>query len=344
MPNEPTRLLRGLLDQVRGSHMPKRQIPTEYRKHRQRARGEAKPPFEVQPRDLDMLQAIYLNRVLTRELLLILFPPNPSHAPPSRSAAQPKTPGSYIDRRLGKLFHHGYVDRKRITVGGKLIYALADAGATILREQRPALKLTGTKWTEHNRTLTEKYLEHALMVARVCLSLAATVEKAAPLTLGSFQRDSHRKDQKLAAKWRDGAKKITVVPDAFFTLVNPTRPEGQNRLAFFVETDRSTMTLDRMAEKYARYAELLRRHDLLTKHYNVTGGKVLSIAKSDARAENLAAVINDTVPAPLRKFFFTTSETRYSDHPANFLATVWRRGDDPGHHVGIIPDPLPTKR
>jgi hypothetical protein len=354
--------------------MTRRKIPTEYRSQRRRARGDKKPPFKLQPRDLDMLQAVYLNRVLTRELLMIRFPPDLNRTPPHGKTAHPKQPGTNLDRRLAALFHHSYLDRKRLSpfavsrerdekqgkpkritgaLGNQLIYALADAGAALLRVARPNLKLSATKWSERNRTLSEQYIEHALMTARVCLSVSVAIEATAPLTLGTFQRDSHKKDQKLAAKWKDEhRKKITLVPDALFSLTDPTRPAGQNRLVFFLEADRSTMTLERMAEKYRRYTELLTGSDddgrkLLEKFYGVRRATILTVTKSDQRAENLAdliagkSAIASPVPVPLRKHFFFTSETSYTDHPKNFLATVWHRGDDPGHRTGVIPSPLP---
>ena len=292
-----------------------------------------------------MIAAVWRNRFLTRELLLALFPPDESRAPTETTSGLYR--GSNLDRRLAKLFHHGYLDRLRLVRGGELIYALAQGGAVLLKTRQPELPLsTATDWREKNRDLAEHNIEHALMVGRFRSALEIGLPRTKSCELETFQREARSEGAyDLKRKWlRPGDRKsVVLTPDAFFVLRDTTRPTPKQRLPYFLEADRSTIPLDRMRLRYEIYASLYldREHQHL---FGVPTFSVLTIARSAARASNLLNLIVDAEPtSPLarcRDLFLFTSEEAYRDHLPNVLAAVWRSPANPTERESLIDSPL----
>jgi hypothetical protein len=314
---------------ARGSYLP----------HHRRV-ATAKPPFQLQERDFAIVEAIWSNRFLTRELVAQLFPPAASRGPDRTTTGTAS--GSNLDRRLAKLFHHGYLDRLRTAPGTPLVYGLGQRGAALLRDRRPDLSLSeATDWREKNRDVSNLYVDHTLMGARLRTALHLAT-KATPATeLENFEREHIG----LKAEWRHGGRRFFVNPDAFFVLRDRERPDGKQRTAFFVEADRSTMTLARLTDKFQAYARLYtdREHQHA---FGIPTFRVLTVAKSPERASNLLKLVRDAERPPLaetRSLFYFTSETAYAAEPLNALAAVWRQADDPTELRGIIPSPLPRR-
>ncbi len=310
----------------RGSYLP----------HRRRARGGEKPPFVFQPRDFDMLRAIYQNRFLTLDLLAAVFPPQPRTATATPPADPPKRPGTNLGKRLAGLYHHGYVDRLRMVVGGPLVYALAQRGADLLREREPALAVSArTDWAEKNRGLSAQYVDHTLMVARFRAALTVALPEANGALL-RFDRES----PELRTTWRSAGTRTYVDPDAFLILAEP-----KGRRAYFVEADRSTMTTARVLDKFARYIALY-RDGVHTRAYGVEKFRVLTVAKSPERAANLLRLTigpDSPVPPPFRAMFFFSTEDAYRADLRNVLAATWRAADEPTILRSLIASPLPRR-
>jgi len=331
----------------------KRAIPTEYRGQRQRAKGDKKPPFQFQDRDFRMLQAIHANRFLTRDLLQPFFPPQLDRTPRQlRTKASGKS-GTNLDRRLSKLFHHGYVDRIRTVLGGELIYALAQRGADLISKEQPDFPVIGN-WEEKNRDLSNNYIDHALMIARFRAALTVALDSASGISLKDFFREVH-----LPVKPSHPDRKHLVSPDAFFIL------EARGKTAaFFLEADRSTMPLDRMFKKYERYLDMYQRRlhtkyfSTLDKHGKREGIKsfeVLTVTPSPERAASLLGLLAEDIPRSKRDMFSVAPEDIYSEQLYNIrrqktqrvlkdttdiLAESWRSASDPANFSAIIPSPL----
>jgi hypothetical protein len=338
--------------------MTTRTIPETYRPQRRRAAKDARPALLWQERDTDLLLAALDNRWLTRDLFLIPFPPGeaPAHL---NQGTTTKQPGTNLDRRLSKLFHHGFLHRNRTEYGGPLLYALTNAGAVKLAEEltrrtdtdySAALASLATRSRdETNRTAKASTIDHALSIARLRVSLSAATT-ATPWSIDTFKREG----SDLTAEWKTSSGRRYVIPDAFLILKDDSAPAGKQRAAFFVEIDRSTMPAHKMADKFARYSDLYtaRMHQT---YYNVPTFRVLTICKSEARADNLRRLVRGEFiaphhskphPAPVppahRSFFYFTHEAAFSS-PANLLATTWTRADDaatPPTPAAIVAKPL----
>jgi hypothetical protein len=310
-------------------------------------------PMRFTDRDADVLDAIAANRVLTRDLLLWLFPPDEAAQPEHIETKTGERRGTNLDRRLTLLYRNGYLDRIRTVYGGAFLYALSDRGAQLLkadpaRAERLGDKITGDDWQEKNRVLSTLFLSHALMVARIRCALVAAA-RAAGWSLDRFdaeanarpRRDRRRATDPLTVVIKAGDKEYRLRPDAVCVLGN----DRGNTLDFFLEADRSTMHHDKMAKKFRAY-ERMHRADMHREHYRL-GQKyrVLTITKSVARRDELLNLVAGdrvrfTDADGMRRLFYFASETDFLDHPENILADIWRVGHRPTEPAAIIPQPL----
>lgn len=308
-------------------------------------------PYVFQERDFHLIRLVWENRFLTKDLFLLFYPPDPTKTPAHVRTDTPKRAGTNLERRLSTLYHAGYLTRFRKELRGTLIYAITNKGAELLRERQLPL-FSATDWNEANRDLSRAYTDHTLMTARFRASLAVATRDHPHVFLTAYERES----TDLKAEWKRGHMRVYVNPDAFFTLKDDAQPAGQQFWPYFLEADQSTMTLERMMEKYARYSLMLQDK----KHqdaFDIQSFRVLTIAKSRQRASNLVSVLHETTSVPLpdpetrkrtpypfpaehKKFFYFTTEETYTEAPANVLASIWRRADNITEQRAIIASPL----
>jgi len=332
-----------------------------YRKHYKREKKNL-PPLQIQDRDIAILQAVLDNRFLTVILLARLFPPDEKGR--KRKGATdppPDAPYNNLRIRLQVLFHHGYLHRFRTVIGGEHIYALDTKGAQLLLQKQLALPFnTVTSWSEKNRIISNLYADHALMVARFRVALEVALRQHPDLELSYFSRDN----QNVRTNWTYKGKRFSINPDAFFTLRSTKNPE-QEQMGFFVEADRSTMTLERLVNKYGMYTAMFENR-VHPEAYKVKHFRVLTVTKSAERASN-ALQYATREPNKTRKktdpfiipqnrrglFYFATEEgtyagslrnnKRHDEQPTNILAAIWNKTNKPQELDCFIPSPLPRK-
>lgn len=227
-------------------------------------------------------------------------------------------PGSrqHLIRRLGRLFHSGYLDRPvsqrslSLLARETFVYALAERGRKELRErgfpvfsQAPRLR---------SRMLSSS-LAHDLQVSEAAVALrAAAMERGLEFEMRQHPGDPGRLS---ALRWycrisyREMTKGCVVVPDAAFTL----RRGEEDVSWFFLEFDRGTMPASRrnphqtsFLRKVLAYKET-RRAGLLWKRDRIPGFRVLVVAESEGRLESLRRVTAESFPrGESRMFLFTT--------------------------------------
>jgi len=305
-----------------------------YRSHLKRDPKEP-PTFDIQERDMEILDAVHQNRFLTMSLLILLFPPD-------ATARERKTPATAqpvrhrnLEQRLKKLFRSYHLQRLRPPFGGEYIYALDTKGAKLLLEKQPELPLE-IDWRKKNQDITNSYFDHTLMVSRFRSSLTVGLRHHPTLSLHDYERES----ADLKAEWKRVGKRVYVQPDAFFTLHDK---QADGYLAYFLEADRSTMKLARMIDKYERYAQMFqdKQHQGA---FNVQDFRVLTVTKSAERAGNIATLTaheKSPIPRSFRERLYFTTQQSYLEQPQNVLSAIWRRADDVTKIRGFTSRPLP---
>jgi len=339
---------------TRGSYLP------HYKRDKNR-----KPPLILQDRDISIIKSIFDNRFLTLSLLTQLFPPDRTRTPKHVNTDTPQRTGTNLERRLAKLFHNEYIHRFRTEIGGEIIYALDNKGARLLKDRQLVLPLSETwdeTWKEKNRDLSNLYVHHALMVARFRTALELALKEHPTLSLYSFERDNKKTKivwtSEVTKKGKTEEALFSVNPDAYFILEQKRESGTPAHLPYFVECDRSTMTLSRLLAKFEIYSRMY-TEGMHRKALDIDRFRVLTITNSKERASNITKIVSgDTkikrgytpkgekkeythnIPDKHKSFFCFTTEESYQDTPQNIFAEIWRKPDNTENLRFIIPSPL----
>jgi hypothetical protein len=285
-----------------------------------RARGE-KPALKIQPRDSQIIKLVYDHRFLSSDQITSLI----------------EGSDQVILRRLQKLFHHGYLDRppqqfSYVSGSKKMIYALGNKGADILSTEY-SIDRGKINWRTKNTEAKTKYLDHSMMISnfRVCLTLALKNIPDTEIIFWSQGQMGELSDQVIIQNRAGNKINLPVNPDAFFGIRIP-----RGRMYFFLEADRSTMTNARFFNKTRAYWHYWKQKGH-TKRYNIENFRVLTITKSDQRANNLRQVTKqaDDKQKGSLMFWFASEESYNLETSATSLGPIWQTPVNENRH-GIL--------
>jgi hypothetical protein len=156
-------------------------------------------------------------------------------------------------RRLQLLFHHGYVDRPRSQIeyfhrGGcrPFIYALNSRGVNLLRQYQP-IRSGSTRFPKQN--LSPLFLQHAVQKSEIMVAIELACRCDPRITfISSRELITASRGKRSSFEWRvkiDNGTELGVIPDDVFALEYSNGGEQKHRALFFVESDRSTMPVER---------------------------------------------------------------------------------------------------
>lgn len=285
--------------------------------------------IELTERDVQILQALHKYRFLTSEHLMKL----------TETTSQ-----QGMNRRLRVLFDAKYIDRPKAQMHSlayadkrPMVYALGNEGADLL-SNRFQLTLPDIYWSEKNRRVKEKFIEHTLGIAEFMVSMEVACKEAGNIRLITKEEiltsapDKTRRS-KHPFRWQtrvsfDGERhEIAIVPDEVFGLHNLDKPEGKNRAYFFVEIDRGTMPITRrdirqtsFARKLISYADTYERK-LHTERFGIKNFRVLTVTTSQERITTMQQAWQSEIShrATAAMFLFKSKEVANSSvwHSAN---------------------------
>ena len=314
-------------------------------------RAAVPPPMHFQPRDGDILRAIYTyDGVLSREQLKAMF-----WADKSWRA---------MEKRLSLLYHQGYLDwpsyhhwRTRpipkpiCWLGWRGILWLAgeqghhlevpdQPSENQLRQLAKDLRGLGIRWLREPRW---SQLAHDLNIVDVRLKIEQGVKNTQTLRLepwvceGEFMTRMDTVDY--ALKLGDGPmRKRTkgVRPDGYFVAVDTER-EAQSlpcRARFLLEVDMATHDLNSFgAEKIAAGLAYVQSPAYLAR-FGANSGRWLVVAMARRRMEHLLQQTRLVLHGDnVHVFLFTTFERLYSANP--LTAAIWWQADS-GQPVSLF--------
>lgn len=274
--------------------------------------------IKIQPRDLEIINLVWRYRFLNSEQIQALV----------------EGSDQVILRRLQKLYHHGYLDRpiSQIVFSNplfgpkKMVYGLGDKGADILAEAY-GIDRGNITWREKNREVSERYIQHTLMVSdfRACLTLAL---KNNPEVKLQWLNDGGLDIKQEVRFLEDGKnRRLPIIPDGFFQIEDPN-----GKMYFFLEADRSTMTNVRFLNKMRAYW-LWWKQDGQNK-LGIGNFRVLTVAKTRQRMENLIETTRqaDDSKRGSYMFWFATTDDYNLGKPKVSMGSIWRTPADKKRH------------
>ncbi len=275
-------------------------------RHKKFERSKEPPVnLRIQPRDLELLRDVSDYRFLDTGQILAL------HQGGKRQ----------IRLRLASLYHLGYLERpasqKLFSKGGSfLIYSITEKGAELISRK---------EFGKRNAQVSFPYLSHAMMISRFRATL--TIALRSYPTKPKIERWEQGYDLKDILRSRGQSPEL--VPDAFFTI-----RDEKGALDFFLEADQSTMKHELMLNKMKTYWKWFKEKQI-QKKLNIENFRVLTITKSEERADNLRRLAkNADYNKTGSNMFLFLSETQYLlEKPETILSPIWTSAKDEKHQL-----------
>lgn len=264
---------------------------TDQPKRQRRDRRKSNPqPMRLTERDVAIIHAVHTHRVLRQDQLEDLF---------GRSS-------SVMQRVLVRLYHHGFLERKFLTVltqNSPTLYVLDRKGADLLRAE---YGLEDLVWYNTSKNLSLEFMEHTTAINDFRIAVTLAVQTAGyELVQWIGERELKADfDRVSIPSEANKPQSVSLIPDSYFVLKVP-----QGYAHFFVEIDRATESLPRFKTKIRAYVAYY-KSGAYTKRYNTRSMRVLTITSGQKRLENLKKITEDA--GGKRAFWFTTVKDVHS--------------------------------
>jgi hypothetical protein len=204
-------------------------------------RASTLPPMQLTARDRQIIQMVHRHRFLPSCHLVTLI----------------EASSQQILRRLQLLYHHGFLERPRAQIdyyhqGGSrhIVYGIGNKGAALLQREL-GLAFRKIHWSEKNRSVGRIFLEHALLVSDVMVTIELACRETGRIRLLTEEQlplPANLNGQRQPFRWRaniNGRLKLGVIPDRVFALEFQDDRGNRDLAFFFLEADRGTMPVKR---------------------------------------------------------------------------------------------------
>ena len=281
-------------------------------------RVAAVAPIQLTQRDRDIIRLVHRHRFIRSHQIAALL----------GGSQQP------IVRRLQLLFHHGYLERPRAQLqyverGGSqaIAYGLGKRGGFLLRREL-GLAVDAEAWSQDNETVGRIFLEHALLVTAVMVSLELACRKHGVRLLheNELALPLERQPFQWWVKGRGGTR-LGLIPDAVFALEYTDQNGQAQRAHFFLEADRGTMPVGRKNLVQTSFYRKLLAYEATwadkvhQRHLGIQRFRVLTVTTIAGRVQSLLSACSQ-LKRGHGLFLFADHSILEND----VLAAVWRNG------------------
>jgi hypothetical protein len=270
-------------------------------------------------RDHDIIRLVHRHRFLRSPQIVALIGGSPQQ----------------LLRRLKLLYHHGYLERPRCQIDSyyrpgsrHIIYGLGNKSLAFLKQELN-VDFREVSWGEKNRTVGRIFLEHALLVSDVMVSLELACRKHDSIKLLYEDQLGLRSEQQ-PFQWRvktRGGIRLGVIPDRVFVLEYTNENAQLERVHFFLEADRGTMPVIRSGlTQTSFYRKLIAYEATWTqkihqRHLGIHRFRVLTVTTVAARVKSLLEACSQLKRG--HGLFLFADRTVLEKDP---FSAVWRRG------------------
>ena len=281
-------------------------------------RASSVAPIELTQRDREILRLVHRHRYLRSPQIAALVGGG----------------SQQLLRRLQLLFHHGYLERPRAQLeyyhqGGSrpIVYGLGNKGAALLKEEDGAA-FQELRWGEKNRAVGRIFLEHALLVSDVMVSIELACRRNGRVRLLS---DEELRGGKQPFNWKVKAsgRKLGVIPDGVFGLEFEDESGQPSRAFFFLEADRGTMPVTRLNLSQTSFRRKLLAYEatwqqsIHQSRFGFHRFRVVTVTTSAVRVDSLVSACSELASG---HGLFLFADRTVLNNP-DFLSTpVWHTG------------------
>jgi len=274
-------------------------------------------PPQLTERDREIIRLVYRHRFLRSSHICSLVPGS----------------SQQILRRLKLLYHHGYLARPRAQIdyyhqGGsrEIVYGLGNKSASILKPEFGEM-FRQTPWDEENGSAKRTFLQHALLVSDIMVSIELACRQSEVRLL--TEQELATKNQPFRWSMIVAGQKLSAVPDRVFALELKVADGNSRRSYFFLEADRGTMPVIRKSLSQTSFYRKLLAYEatwaqgIHEKQFGFHRFRVLTVTTSIARVKSLIDACSK-LKSGHGLFLFT--DRAVLDKPQNILSHTWQTG------------------
>ena len=270
-------------------------------------------------RDHQIIRLVHRHRFLRSSQILALMGGSPQQ----------------LLRRLKSLYHHGYLERPRCQIDSyyrpgsrHIIYGLGNKSLAFLKQELN-VDFREASWGEKNRGVGRIFLEHALLVSDVMVSLELACQKHDGIKL-LYEDQLALHSERQPFQWRvkaPGGVRLGVIPDRVFALEYRGLNGQLERVHFFLEADRGTMPVVRSElTQTSFYRKLIAYEATWTqkihqRRLGIHRFRVLTVTTVAARVTSLLEACSQLKRG--HGLFLFADRTVLEKDP---FSAVWRRG------------------
>jgi DNA-binding Lrp family transcriptional regulator len=275
--------------------------------------------MRLTPRDHQIIRLVHRHRFLRSPQIEALIGGSPQQ----------------LSRRLKSLYHHGYLERPRCQIDSyyrpgsrSIIYGLGNKSLAFLKQELN-VDFREVSWDEKNRGVGRIFLEHALLVSDVMVSLELACRKHYGIRL-LYEDQLALRSERQPFQWRvkvQGGVRLGVIPDRVFALEYAGQNGQLERVHFFLEADRGTMPVVRsgltqtsfyrkLIAYEATWTQKIHQRDLGVHRF-----RVLTVTTVAARVKSLLDACSQLKRG--HGLFLFADRTVLEKDP---FSAVWRRG------------------
>jgi hypothetical protein len=237
-------------------------------------------------------------------------------------------------KRLRKLKAAGFLVERPRRVNERAVFFLTRKAFVVLREegvlsQYPAFDLATL---ERRAQVSDRTVSHELEVMDVKAALCAAIQGIKELTVSEFSTWPLLNQFEISHP--ETRLPFMRKPDGFIR-IGEQNENGENQFSFFLEVDRSSETIDTIANHAACYREYYRtggfalRQGSMRDQYKAFPFRVLMILKNAERRNNVADMLVQLSPPILHLVWLTT----FKEATADPLGEIWVR---PGDYQKVV--------
>jgi DNA-binding Lrp family transcriptional regulator len=282
--------------------------------------------MQLTERDREIIRLVHRHRFLRSHQIVALMGGSPQQ----------------ILRRLKLLYHHGYLERPRTQLdyyhhGGSrhIVYGLGNKSGVLL-DQELGATFRQVSWGEKNRAIGRMFLEHALLVSDVMVTIELACRKNGRIRL--ICGDQIRpKPFRWKVNMRGGLK-LGVIPDRVFALEYLDQSGQNQRAYFFLEADRGTMPVVRRTLSQTSFRRKLLAYEatwtqnLHRTRFGIYRFRVLTVTTSVARVKSLVEACSQLKRG---HGLFLFADRTILDKPSDIFAPLWQTGR-PGETASLL--------
>lgn len=277
-------------------------------------------PIQITERDREIIRLVHRYRFL-RSLQIVALLDDRSQQ---------------LLRRLQLLYHHGFLERPRAQIdyyhqsGSRhIVYGLGNKGGTLLKQEL-GVTFRDVSWGEKNRGVGRMFLEHALLVSDVMVTIELACRERGIRLL--IENDLAPSGKRQPFRWRvslNSRLKLGVIPDRVFALEFSDASSTSQRAYFFLEADRGTMPVTRRNLSQTSFHRKLLAYeatwlqDLHRTRFGFHRFRVLTVTTSATRLKSLVDACSQLERG---HGLFLFAERAILERPECLFDRIWQTG------------------